>query len=149
MTVLSRLLQAAWCRYCKGMSTVTTEPDDGPLPLRLAVLALWIETVLVAALAVFQLVEVFTASPADPGVALGLSLATGGLAIVLYRLGALLTQRRSWPRGAAIVLQLMALPVAFFMVTGEGGIVVAVAGLILGAYCLTCAVLLLVPNSRL
>ncbi len=131
------------------MNAVNAEPPDGPFPLRLAVLGLWVEAVFAAGLAMFVLVKVLTADSANPGVAVLLSLAAGGLAIVLYRLGVLLTLRRSWPRGAAIVLQLMALPVAFFMVTGEGGTVVTVAGVTVGVYCLTCAVLLLAPSSRL
>ncbi len=131
------------------MSVANTEPDDGPLPLRLAVLGLWIEAVFAGALAILALLEVLQGNTANPGIAVLLSLTTAGLAAALYWLGALLTRRRSWPRGAAIVIQLMALPVAFFMVTGESGVAVTIAGTVLGVYCLICAGLLLAPSSRL
>lgn len=132
-----------------GTTSTSDDASDGPLTLRLAVLGLWIEAVFAAGLTIFQLVEVFVASPSDPVMAVLLAGFTGALAVLLYRLGTLLTNRRVWPRGVAIVAQLLAVPVAYFMITGEGDLPVKVGGVALGVYCLVCAGLLLAPSSRL
>ncbi|MGH3430446.1 MAG: hypothetical protein ACRDQZ_23240 [Mycobacteriales bacterium] len=132
------------------MSETDAAAADGPVSLRLAVLGLWIEAVALAGFAVFQGVEVFLAAPKNPGISAILAVVTAVLAVSMYRLGFLLTKRRAWPRAAAIVLQLMALPVAFFMLTGAGNwILVQIAGLVIGVYCLGCAGSLLAPASRL
>jgi hypothetical protein len=132
------------------MNETDAVATDGPVSLRLAVLGLWIEAVALAGFAVFQGVEVFVATPENPGISAILAVVTAVLAVSMYRLGFLLTRRRSWPRAVAIVLQLMALPVAFFMLTGaDNGPLVQIAGVVMGVYCLGCAGSLLTPASRL
>ncbi|MGI8647026.1 MAG: hypothetical protein DLM55_08090 [Acidimicrobiales bacterium] len=121
---------------------------DGPVPLRVAVLLLWIEAVLTAGLAAFIALEVFTAQQINVAVAVLLAVSVGGLAILLLCLGFSLARRRAWSRAVAIVTQLMGLPVAFFMIAGGGGTLV-IAGVMLGITCLGCAALLLAPSSRL
>lgn len=121
---------------------------DGPVPLRVAVLMLWIEAVLAAGLAAFIALEVFTAQQINAVAAVLLAVSVGGLAILLLCLGFSLTRRRAWSRAVAIVTQLMGLPVAFFMVAGGSGFTLIIAGVMLGIVCLGCAALLLAPSSR-
>jgi uncharacterized membrane protein YoaK (UPF0700 family) len=77
-----------------------------------------------------------------------LALLVGVAAFVLVQLGRQLVNRRAWARSPAIVLQLMALPVAFFMLTGEGGPGTKIAGGLIAVVALLGAGLLLAPASR-
>jgi hypothetical protein len=72
----------------------------------------------------------------------------GATGLLLAQLGRFLVRRARWARGPAIVLQLMALPVAFFMITGEGGPLTRIGGGFIAVIALIGAGLLLAPASR-
>jgi len=132
----------------QGNSSTTPAGDDGPVSLRAAVLVLWIEAAGLGLLTAWEVFKLVTDVPADPGVAAILALVIGGAALVLVQLGRQLVRRRAWARGPAIVLQLMAVPVCFFMITGEGGVVTKLAGGLIAVVALFGAGLLLAPASR-
>jgi hypothetical protein len=123
--------------------------DDGPLSLRLAVLLLWIEAALVAVLAAVNAIKLVTGHPEKPGLGAVLAAMVLAVAVLLAQLGRWLARRRRWARGPAIVLQLMALPVAWFMATGEGTGLTKAGGVVVAAFAVTGAALLLAPSSRL
>lgn len=125
-----------------------TTDDDGPVSLRAAVLVLWIEA---AALGVLTGVEVFklvTDDPEKPGLAAVLVAMIGLAAVLLALFGRALVRRRSWARSPAIVFQLMALPVSFFMIAGEGAVPTRIGGVLIAVIALLGAVLLFAPASR-
>jgi hypothetical protein len=123
--------------------------DDGPLTLRWAVLVLWVEAAALGLLTIFEVYELATGEPTKRGLATVLAAMIAVAAVLAAQFGRLLVRRRAWARGPAIVLQLMALPVSFFMVTGEGGPMVKLAGAGIAAVALVGAGLLLAPASRL
>lgn len=132
-----------------NLAPVNSESPDGPLPLRLAVLVLWGEAVALGVLAAVELVKVVTNQPANPGFAVVLGLMIGGTAFLAAKAGVGLTHRRGWARSAAIMLQLLAAPVAWFMITGEGGPVTRAGGILIAIVAIGCAALLLAPSSSI
>jgi hypothetical protein len=122
--------------------------DDGPVTLRAGVLVLWIEAALLGVLLLFELFKLVTGDPANPGLAFVLAAIIGATGLLLVQLGRFLVRRARWARGPAIVLQLMALPVAFFMITGEGGPLTRIGGGFIAVIALIGAGLLLAPASR-
>ena len=123
-------------------------PDHGPIPLRVAVLALWIEAALMALLtgAALARLVVGDADRMDVGIWLvaGLALVTAALWIAAR----LIVHRRQPGQGLAVSLQLTALPVAFFMASGDSGAWIAVGGVAIGVAALAVIALLLAPPSR-
>jgi lysylphosphatidylglycerol synthetase-like protein (DUF2156 family) len=146
---MSRTLPAGTLRTVDDHRQTPAPEDDGPLSLRLAVLLLWIESALVAVLAAADAFKLATGHPQRPGLAAVLAGMVAAAALLLALLGRWLVRRRRWARGPAIVLQLMALPVAWFMVTGEGGVATRAGGVLIALLALTGAGLLLAPASRL
>lgn len=130
-------------------SNAVAATDNGPLPLRLAVLLLWIESGALAIAAVVELIQLFVDHPTNPAMAAALVAFLAGCAVLLAKLSAALIHRRVWGRGLAIVLQLFALPVAWFMTIGDANILIHIGGVALGVYCLATAACLLAPASRL
>lgn len=124
------------------------EADLGPTPLRWAVLLLWLEAAAVASLAVVELAKVATGRPSNPGYAVVLGLMILGVGAILAKAGHALTHARGWAHSVALVLQLCTLPVAWFMATGEGGLITKAVGVLLGAVCFMTSALLLAPTSR-
>ncbi|MBO0871217.1 MAG: hypothetical protein J2P15_21905 [Micromonosporaceae bacterium] len=115
-----------------------------PTTLRWAVWLLYLE----AAAAVVLAAVLGYAVATQPAVSLSSALATVGftvgLAVLLAALGLLLSRRRSPARGPAIVLELLLLPVGYYMVTG-GVAWFGVPVILLG---LACSVLLFAPSTR-
>ena len=146
---MSRTLPAGTLRTVDDHRQTPASDDDGPLSLRLAVLLLWVEAALVGVLAVLDALKLVTGHPEKPGLAAVLVAMVAAVALLLALLGRWLARRRRWARGPAIVLQLMALPVAYFMVTGEGSVATRVGGVLVAALALAGAGLLLAPDSRL
>jgi hypothetical protein len=132
----------------QGDTGPASADDDGPVSLRAGVLVLWIDAAALGVLTLFEVFKLVTDPPRDPGVAAILALLVGVAAFVLVQLGRQLVNRRAWARSPAIVLQLMALPVAFFMLTGEGGPGTKIAGGLIAVVALLGAGLLLAPASR-
>ena len=136
-------------RADEGLAAIRAhEPEDGPTPLRVAVLVLWGEAALLVVLGLIELYKLATGSPTNVVMAITLALAPIAAGLLLAQLGRSIVGRRSWARSPAIVLQLMALPVAFFMISGEGGPMTRIGGVLIGVVALCCAGLLLVPSSR-
>jgi hypothetical protein len=146
---MSRTLPAGTLRTVDDHQQTPAPDDDGPLSLRLAVLVLWIEALLVAVLAIVDAMKLVTGHPEKPGWGAVLAAMVLAVALLLAQLGRWLVRRRRWARGPAIVLQLMALPVAWFMATGEGTGLTKVGGVVVAAFAVTGAALLLAPSSRL
>jgi hypothetical protein len=123
-------------------------PDDGPTTLRLAVLILWVEAVALVVLTVIEMFALFTLRAESRGWSVAMVVTLAVAAALAAALGRWLAHRRRWARSPAIVLQLMALPVAFFMLTGPGAVAVKAGGVLLAAVALVGAGLLLAPGSR-
>jgi hypothetical protein len=119
---------------------------EGAIPgtLRAAVALLFIEAVGVGAVAGLFAYEGVTQHVTSTGTALAVVLFPAGIAVLLALLGWLLARRRAWARGPAIVLELLLLPIGYYLTTG-GAAWLGVPAILLG---LTCGGLLLAPASR-
>jgi hypothetical protein len=132
----------------EGGNSRDAPPDDGPTSLRAAVLVLWIESAALAALTAFEVFKLVTDSPEKPELAVVLAAMIGAVGVLLFQLSRALVRRRAWARVPALFLQLLALPVSFFMTTGEGGVPTRLGGVLIAAVALLGATLLLAPASR-
>lgn len=97
-----------------------TEPADRPLPapLRAAVLLLAAEAAVVAVVAAFLLYEDVTATATNLPGALFLTAFAAGAAAALAAIARALHRCRGGARGLAVVLQLMLLPIGYYMIQG-------------------------------
>jgi hypothetical protein len=122
-----------------------TEPKTGdPVTLRWAVWLLLVEAagvVLASGLLGYYATTRPTVTAASAVTSVVFPL---GLGVLLGVLGWQLRAHRSWARGPAIVLELLMVPIGFYMVSG-GAAVVGIPVLVLG---LVGAGLLLAPSSR-
>jgi hypothetical protein len=98
------------------LSRVTIESGAPPGPLRWAVRLLRGEAVAVGLVAVFLVYEDLTATATDLVSALLVTAFAVGGAVALWAIGAALNRRRPGARAPAIVLQLMLLPIGYYMV---------------------------------
>jgi hypothetical protein len=122
--------------------TTSTGRPAGPRPRRLTYAAALaaLEGLALVAGGVWMLVLGFTGDPDDRGQAV-----TGGITLIVLALLPLLAARgllarRSWSRGPAVITQIMALPVAYSLLTSDGpGIPV---GIVLAVVAVTSLVLL-------
>jgi hypothetical protein len=131
-----------------GTLDTVSDQDEGPVTLRAAVLVLWIEAAALAVLTAFVVYKLVTDVPERPDLAVWLAAMIGLAAVGAYLFGRALVRRRAWARSPAIVLQLMALPVSFFMITGEGALGTRIGGVLIALVALLGAGLLLAPASR-
>ncbi|MFG1890088.1 hypothetical protein ACGFIR_19755 [Micromonospora sp. NPDC049051] len=94
--------------------------DSDPIPatLRWAVRLLRAEAVAVGLVAAWLLWADLTATSTDLTSALLVTAFAVGAAAALWALGGALTRRRAGARAPAIVLQLMLLPIGWFMLQG-------------------------------
>ncbi|MFG1775549.1 hypothetical protein ACGFIG_03855 [Micromonospora sp. NPDC049048] len=94
--------------------------DSDPIPatLRWAVRLLRAEAVAVGVVAAWLLWADLTATTTDLTSALLVTAFAVGAAAALWALGGALTRRRAGARAPAIVLQLMLLPIGWFMLQG-------------------------------
>ncbi|AYF31846.1 MULTISPECIES: hypothetical protein [Micromonospora] len=97
--------------------------DSDPLPgtLRAAVLLLRAQAVALGLIAVWLIWSDLTADTTDLTSALLVTVFAVGGAVALWALGGALSRRRAGARAPAIVLQLMLLPVGWFMIEGGMG----------------------------
>lgn len=103
------------------MAAVTTNPGPAPGPLRWAVWLLRAEGVGLALLTLFLIYEIFTATATDLLSALIVTGFAAAGAAVLWALAVALDRRRPAARAPAIVLQLMLLPIGYYMIQGGLG----------------------------
>jgi hypothetical protein len=96
---------------------------------------------------VVELVKLALGQADDIGVAALLGAGILGVAGVLVWAGWRLTYRRASARGVAVALELSALPVAWYMLTGEGGWGTRLGGGLVAASCAAVIALLLVATS--
>jgi hypothetical protein len=89
-----------------------------PTPLRWAVLLIAAEAAAVGGLALFLVYEDITATATSLTGALLVTAFAAGAALVLGALARALWHRRGGARGPAVVLQLMLLPVGYYMIRG-------------------------------
>ncbi|WP_422771616.1 hypothetical protein ACN28C_00260 [Plantactinospora sp. WMMC1484] len=115
---------------------MTTRPEPAPGPLRWAVWLLRAEGVGLALLTLFLLFELFTATATDLLSAVLVTAFAAGGAAALWLIGTALSRRRPAARAPAIVLQLMLLPIGYFMIQGGlawlGGPLIVLGLLVVG-----------------
>ncbi|MDH6459860.1 hypothetical protein M2302_000011 [Micromonospora sp. A200] len=121
--------------------------DSGPVPdtLRWAVRLLRAEAVALALLAAWLIWADLTATKTDLVSALFVTGFAFAGAAALWALGAALARRRAGARAPAMVLQLMLLPVGWFMISGGLGWL-GVPLMVLGVG--VCALLVSPPTTR-
>lgn len=124
--------------------TENSGPHPAPATLRWAVVLVLAEALVVAAIAGYLVVEDVTASPTDPAGAIAVTAYFAALAALLGVLCRALWRRRAWARGPAFFLQLMLLPIGYYMMAG-GLAWLGVPVILLG---LLGAVLLVAPATR-
>jgi hypothetical protein len=115
------------------VSPVTADRDALPRPLRWAVWLLMAEAVALGLLAAFLVYEDVTAAATDLVAALVVTAFAIAGAAALWLLGVALARRRAAARGPAIVLQLMLLPIGYYMIQAGlawSGIVLIAVGLL-------------------
>ncbi|WP_089003221.1 hypothetical protein [Micromonospora echinofusca] len=100
---------------------MTIDSDPIPVTLRWAVRLLRAEAVAVGLVAAWLLWADLTATTTDLTSALLVTAFAIGAAAALWALGGALTRRRAGARSPAIVLQLMLLPIGWFMIQGGMG----------------------------
>lgn len=115
-----------------------------PASLRWAVGLLAAESVGLGALVAFLLYEDLNAPAGSVGSAIAVTLFAALMAGLLGLLAWALWRRRGWARGPAMVLQLLMLPIGYYMITGA----VAWLGLLVVAIGLGGAGALLAPATR-
>ncbi|MGN5380130.1 hypothetical protein ACQ4WX_31870 [Streptomyces lasalocidi] len=125
----------------------TTEADAGPRPSRLTYAAVLAALeglgLVVGGLWMIVLGISGDASDRQQGISLGITLVVLALLPLLAARGLLL--RRGWSRGPAVITQLMALPVAYSLLTADS--VAIPAGIALAAVAVTALVLLVNPAT--
>jgi hypothetical protein len=138
---------AEFTRADAGMVSVVSEPSTSrptPLTLRWAILLLAAQAVAVAVLAGVLVYEDITAEAGNRATAWTLTGTAVAVAALLAVLARALSRRRAWARGPAVVLELMLLPIGYYMI--QGGLTwVGVPVLVLG---LVGAGLLVAPATR-
>jgi len=116
-----------------------------PITLRTAIVLLFVEAAGVAAVAVlFAYVLVHENPNIMRKSALSVIIYPAGIAVALALLAWLLIRRRAWARAPAIVLQLLLLPIGYYLIVGGAGwlgVPAIVAGLV-------CTGLLIAPGTR-
>lgn len=103
------------------MAPVTIDSDPLPGTLRAAVLLLRAQAVALGLIALWLIWSDLTADATDLTSALLVTVFAVGGAVALWALGGALSRRRAGARAPAIVLQLMLLPVGWFMTEGGMG----------------------------
>jgi hypothetical protein len=127
------------------VSAVTTDSGPLPGPLRWAAALLRGEATAIGLLAAFLVYQDLTTTAADLVAALVVTAFTAGIAAALWALAVALGRRRAGARAPAIVLQLMFLPVGYYMV--QGGLAwLGIPLVVLGV--LVCGLLVSPPTTR-
>ncbi|MGC5049830.1 hypothetical protein ACLQ2S_00010 [Micromonospora sp. DT48] len=100
---------------------MTIDSDPTPVTLRWAVRLLRGQAVAVGLVAAWLIFADLTATTTDLTSALLVTAFAIGAAVALWALGGALLRRRAGARAPAIVLQLMLLPIGWFMIQGGLG----------------------------
>ncbi|WBB74680.1 hypothetical protein O7602_03765 [Micromonospora sp. WMMD1128] len=100
---------------------MTIDSDPVPGPLRAAVLVLRAEAVALGLVALWLIWSDLTAEHTDLASALLVTAFAVAGAVALWALGGALSRRRAGARAPAIVLQLMLLPIGWYMISGGMG----------------------------
>lgn len=100
---------------------MTIDSDPTPVTLRWAVRLLRGQALAVGLVAAWLVVADLTATTTDLTSALLVTAFAIGAAVALWALGGALLYRRAGARAPAIVLQLMLLPIGWFMIQGGLG----------------------------
>ncbi|MBQ1025562.1 hypothetical protein [Micromonospora sp. C95] len=100
---------------------MTIDSDPAPVTLRWAVRLLRGQSVAVGLVAAWLIFADLTAAATDLTSALLVTAFAIGAAAALWALGGALLRRRAGARAPAIVLQLMLLPIGWFMIQGGLG----------------------------
>ncbi|MET7705315.1 hypothetical protein [Micromonospora sp. NPDC005413] len=98
------------------VARVTIDSAPFPVTLRWAVRLLWAEAAVVGLIAIWLVWADLTATTTDLLSALLITVFAIGAAVVLWALGRALLRRQAGARSPAIVLQLMLLPIGWFMI---------------------------------
>jgi hypothetical protein len=123
---------------------VTKGNASVPATLRWAVLLLYLEALAVAVVTGVLLYAAATQKAVSASAAVTIIVFMACLAALLGLLGALLSRRKAGARAPAIVLELLFLPIGYYVV--QGG--VPWLGIPLMVIGLACAVLLFAPATR-
>jgi hypothetical protein len=112
------------------------------------VLLVWVEAAALVVLAAVAAVRLATGNASDLTIGALVTAAPLIGAWALWQAGLLLTRRRAVGRGIATVAQIFGLLFAWSMLTGEGGAVLTLAGVLLAGTAVCVVALLTVPSSR-
>jgi hypothetical protein len=111
----------------------TAGPPGPPSTLRWAVILLVSEAVMLAAVAGLLVYEDLTETATSSGGAVFVTVLTAAMAALLVVLARALGRRRGWARGPAVFVELMLLPVGYYMIKG-GLPAVGIPVLLLGLF---------------
>jgi hypothetical protein len=89
-----------------------------PTPLRLAVALLFVEALGIGAVAVLFAYYGLTQKAASTGGAVSVVVFPAALAVLLGWLAVTLARTRAWARGPSIALELLLLPIGYYMIVG-------------------------------
>ena len=106
---------------------------SAPATWRVAVSVLAAEAVVLLGLTGWVVYQDFFAAATSPQGALGTTIFALALAALLGLLAWSIWKRRAWARGPAVVLQLLLLPIGYYMITGGQpllGVVTIAVGLV-------------------
>ncbi len=123
---------------------MTASTRSTPLTLRLAIVLLFVQAAAVGAAALFFAYEGATQKAVSAGTAVSVVLWPAGIAVLLALLAWLLVRRRALARSPAIVLELLLVPIGWYMTAG-GAPWMGVPAIVLG---LAGAGTLLAPSCR-
>jgi energy-converting hydrogenase Eha subunit E len=119
-----------------------SDPGTGPLPptLMWAVRLLYGEAAVVGIIAIYLAYQDIAGGAVDLRAAIFVTLYAAAMAAVLGGLAYALSRRRPWARGPAVALQLMLLPIGYYLTIGGlpwFGVPVGVIGLVAGGLLVT------------
>ncbi|RCG22546.1 hypothetical protein DQ392_05680 [Streptomyces reniochalinae] len=116
-----------------GEAAEAATKAPGPRRIVAAAVVTGVEGVIVAAFGLFSLVLLATGSPDDMVQAATLAVTVLALSALPLAAARGLWHRRRWSRGPSMIVQLLALPVAWQMAQNGGGLIAAAAALALAA----------------
>jgi peptidoglycan/LPS O-acetylase OafA/YrhL len=121
-TVPAAVARAAGCRGTGNLARVTdpstAHGQPAPGSLRWAVVLLAVQALAVVVVTGVLAYDDVVASPTSRGAGWTLTGTAAALAALLVFLDWSLARRRAWARGPAVVLELMLLPIGYYMVKG-------------------------------
>jgi hypothetical protein len=120
------------------------ESEPAATSLRWAVRLLIVEAAALGVVTVWLIYELATTTATSVRGAVLVTVYAGLMAALFGLLGRALHRRRAWARGPAIVLELLLIPIGYYMTTGG----VAWLGLPVIAFGLVGAGMLLAPSTR-